>query len=410
MHLLVREIKILKELDHPNIIKFFETYEDKKYLHIVMEHCKGGELLERVIKKGNLSEKECAKIMSKLFSAVNYLHNKGISHRDLKLENLLFSNNSFDSEIKIIDFGLSKNFYDETNKNMTTTVGTPIYIAPEVLTGNYDFSCDNWSLGVIMYILLYGTPPFIGPNSASIFTKIKTGKFSLECKEKWQIISKKAKNLIKKLLVVNPRRRIKAGDAAKHAWFNKGKISVDNGDKEIDPKIISLLRNFRGVQKFRKEALKVIVSQLEENEIKNLKEAFRKFDRDNSGKICYNELKTVMTDLGYETTEQELKNIMKTCDIDDNTFIYYSEFITATLDKKFYLGEEKLWSCFKYFDVDNTNFITVNNLKEALARAGKNLKEEDLVLMIKEHDKAKNGVISFEEFKDMMEGGEFEEI
>jgi len=134
-------------------VKFYESYQDERFFHIVMEYCSGGELLERICKTGYLDECTAAKIMWKLFSAIHYLHEQGISHRDLKPENFLFENNSPDAEIKIIDFGLSKSFLDNT---MRTVVGTALYVAPEVLKGKYDNRCDNWSLGIITYVLLSG--------------------------------------------------------------------------------------------------------------------------------------------------------------------------------------------------------------------------------------------------------------
>ncbi len=144
----------------------------------MQEYCSGGELLERVVQKGRFDEVEASRIMHKILQAVSYLHLLGICHRDLKLENFLFSDESTDSEIKIIDFGLSKHVsqIDKKDNRMTkglrTSVGTPIYIAPEVLTGHYGLMADYWSLGVIIYILLTGLPPFSGENKALIFHNI----------------------------------------------------------------------------------------------------------------------------------------------------------------------------------------------------------------------------------------------
>mmetsp|Transcript_22989 Transcript_22989/g.19952 ORF Transcript_22989/g.19952 Transcript_22989/m.19952 type:complete len:132 (-) Transcript_22989:1318-1713(-) len=129
-----------------------------------MELCSGGELLERIVKKGRLEESEVANIMRKVFSAVKYLHSIGIMHRDLKLENFLFKSKYPDSEIKLIDFGLSTIFSETENKKFESMLGTPMYAAPEVIRGFYDQKCDVWSLGVMMYILLSGNPPFDGDN------------------------------------------------------------------------------------------------------------------------------------------------------------------------------------------------------------------------------------------------------
>lgn len=151
--MLESEINILKELDHPNIVRFYETYIDYKYIHIVMQLCTGGELFDRIVKLEKFSEKDAADLMKKILSAVQHLHEHSICHRDLKPENFLFKNNKENAEIKIIDFGLSKKF-SKLETDMTTIVGTPFYVAPEVLSGNYDTQCDLWSCGVILYVLL----------------------------------------------------------------------------------------------------------------------------------------------------------------------------------------------------------------------------------------------------------------
>jgi calcium-dependent protein kinase len=174
--LLEEELAILTQVDHPNIIKFHETYIDYRYVHIVMELAEGGELFEKIVEMHKFNEYQGASLMRKILSAVKHLHEHGICHRDLKPENFLFSDNSAASEIKLIDFGLSKRFgaiqEADPNEKMHTIVGTPYYVAPEVLRGNYDFSCDVWSLGVILYIMLCGYPPFEGDNNKEIFKRV----------------------------------------------------------------------------------------------------------------------------------------------------------------------------------------------------------------------------------------------
>lgn len=164
---LKREIALLKEVNHPNIIKLVEVHEDQKYLHLVTELCTGGELFDRIIAKtqsdeGHFSEADAAAIVRCILDAIAYCHDvKGIVHRDLKPENFLFSTPAEDAVIKIIDFGLSR--HDDMQAGiMNTKVGTPYYVAPEVLNREYTKSCDIWSIGVITYILLCGYPPFYG--------------------------------------------------------------------------------------------------------------------------------------------------------------------------------------------------------------------------------------------------------
>ena len=201
----------MKSLDHPNIIKFYGTFQDQKYFHLVMEYCQGGSLLDRFIKRGKFTEPEAAKIMEKLFSAVEYLHQNGISHRDLKLDNFLFVDKSEDSEIRIIDFGLSTTLLDLKNKgkSLNSKVGTPIYMAPEVIQGDYDERCDNWSLGVILYQLLNGHTAFKGDKRKEVFKQILKGEYIMDTPE-YKSLSDYAKHLISKFLIVNPNHRFTA--------------------------------------------------------------------------------------------------------------------------------------------------------------------------------------------------------
>ena len=181
-----------------------------------MEHCAGGELYDRLEKKGKFSEKEAADVMYKLLDAIHHMHNSNISHRDLKPENCLFETKKENSEIKIVDFGLATRF--TFDKGMSSVVGTPYYVAPEIINGNYGPECDLWSLGVILYTLLAGYHPFRGDNRNEIFKNVLKGKYSLKEKE-FNSVSLEAKELIKKLLNRDAKKRIKAHEALQDPWF-----------------------------------------------------------------------------------------------------------------------------------------------------------------------------------------------
>jgi calcium-dependent protein kinase len=211
IEVLKREIEILKEVKHPNIIELFEVYEDERYLHLVTEVCTGGELFDRIIAKtqsdeGHFSEHDAALLVHDILDAIRYCHDeKGIVHRDLKPENFLFLTEDEDAPVKIIDFGLSR--HDDTDLGiMQTKVGTPYYVAPEVLRREYTNSCDVWSIGVITYILLCGYPPFYGDSDTQIFESVKGGKFDFPSPE-WDEISESAKDFVTQLLKVMPNDR-----------------------------------------------------------------------------------------------------------------------------------------------------------------------------------------------------------
>ncbi len=189
------------EVDHPNIIKFYETYRDNKYYRIVMEYCPGGELFEEISNRGKFTESDACTILRQVLSALKHLHDKNIAHRDLKPENIIFVNKS-KLEIKLIDFGLSK-ILTERDTMMKTKLGTPYYVSPEVLEGKgYGKSCDLWAIGVLTYMLLVGVPPFDGRNEVEVFNKIKVCDY-----DNPEEMSEDAKDFIDCLLVNEPSTR-----------------------------------------------------------------------------------------------------------------------------------------------------------------------------------------------------------
>jgi calcium/calmodulin-dependent protein kinase I len=213
--MLTNEVDILLRVQHQNIIALRDIFDTPDKMMLCMELVTGGELFDRIVEREQFNETEAKEVMRQLFSAMAYLHNVGIVHRDLKPENLLLSSEK-DNVIKIADFGLSKIYTEEM---MSTACGTPGYVAPEILEcAGYTKQIDMWSCGVIMYILLCGYPPFYNESDAVLFETIMAGSYEFHSPY-WDNISTEAKDLIKKLLVVNPTERITAKQALKHEWF-----------------------------------------------------------------------------------------------------------------------------------------------------------------------------------------------
>jgi len=211
------EVDILKQVRHPNIIALKELFDTPDKLYLVMELVTGGELFDRIVEKGSYTESEASALVSKMVSAVEYLHNINIVHRDLKPENLLLKRADSDLEVAIADFGLSKIVGQQLM--MQTACGTPSYVAPEVLNASgYGKEVDMWSIGVITYILLCGFPPFYGDTVPEIFEQIMEASFDYP-EEYWSHVSSNAKDFINKLLQVEPEARMTAGVALKHPWL-----------------------------------------------------------------------------------------------------------------------------------------------------------------------------------------------
>jgi len=212
-----REIAIMNNMDHPNIIKLFEIFDEKRKINLVMELVTGGELFDAIVARGNYTEKDAATCMAQLCGALQYLHAKGIVHRDLKPENLLL-NSPTDATIKVADFGLSRVI--SSGDVMKTACGTPGYVAPEVLKNKgYDSGAvDMWSAGVILYILLCGFPPFFEEELPALFEQIMKGRYDFPSPW-WDNISDGSKNLVRRLLTVDPKERMSATEALGNGWI-----------------------------------------------------------------------------------------------------------------------------------------------------------------------------------------------
>jgi calcium-dependent protein kinase len=411
---ILKEIKLLRMLDHPNIIKIHEYYNTKRKLFIITELCTGGELFDRIIEVKYFTETVAAHIMKQIFSATAFCHANHIVHRDLKPENILIENlderkkNFFN--IKIADFGTG-----EINKHkmLSEKTGTAYYIAPEVLNKKYNEKCDMWSCGVILYILLCGSPPFSGKSDDEIFKKIKDVGYHYKGKM-WEEISIEAKDLISKLLTKDISKRLSAQDALNHDWFKfmfseKNKETLEKQKEKFTSEylseIVTNIQNFRSEKKLQQAALAFIVHNLAKtDDIKELRNVFMAFDLNGDGRLTKDELieglcQVMTKGEAYENVE----TMMGSLDVDKNGFIEYEEFLTATLNKKKLLSKENIKIAFEMFDKDNSGYISKDKLKIVLGSGSNNKLNDDVwSTMVKEIDHNKDGKISFEEFLDVM--------
>lgn len=399
MDMLKNEIAILKDMDHPNIVKMFEFLEDEKRIYIVTEICKGGELFDEILNRSKFDEKDAGVVMRQLLSAINYCHKKNIVHRDLKPENMLLEQDKDLEKLKIVDFGTSLTF--DPDRALDEKLGTAYYIAPEVIKKSYNEKCDLWSCGVIMYILLSGEPPFNDPkaDNEAIMKKVEKGKYDIT-KGVWKNVSKEAKDLIKKLLTYKPEERISAEEALLHPWIADMKVEVDTA---AAGNALGNLRGFRSGQKLKTAASAYIGSQLiSKSEKEKLGKIFKLLDKNGDGKLSKDEIHD-----GYEEhfgkllNEDELDKLFFDVDTDKSGFIDYSEFIVATMSSKKNMSEDKLTAAFKIFDKDGNGTISPAELKEVLSATGQ-ISDEAIEQILKQADENNDGEIEFSEFCALM--------
>merc|ERR1711920_538648 len=339
--------------------------------------------------------------MQQIVKAIYFMHESHVCHRDLKPENFLFmTKESIDKTLlKIIDFGLSCKF--TAGQVLTTKAGTPYYVAPQVLAGKYDQLSDLWSVGVIMYVMLCGYPPFYGETDADVLSKERLGNFSFNAAD-WKNISEDAKNLIRMLLKMNPRDRYTAEQALNHVWIkNKAPKATGGNLKET---MVDNLRGFRGQNKLKKAALHIIANQLNEDQIKALRETFMSLDGNGDGKLTVNEMKEGIAKAGLKEIPQDLQQIMEDVDSDGSGVIDYTEFLAATLDKRVYMKEDVCWSAFRVFDRNGDGKISPDELKAVLGDedVAAQVGGETVAKMMKDLDTSGDGFIDFQEFMEMM--------
>jgi len=220
------EIKVLKILSHPNIIKMEDAFDTSDSVYMVLEQCHGGELFDYVVEKGTLSEEEASTIIRNITSAVQHMHSLHIIHRDLKPENLLLTSKNKDAEVKLIDFGLAKIMQDDVARSF---LGTKGYLAPEMLKRDaYDKSVDMWALGVIAFVLLCGCLPFDDDGSRIASESAARKKFTLRFPRWSSNLSSSAKDLLYNLLDVDPKRRFTSEQALAHPWVSGRTVQPNN--------------------------------------------------------------------------------------------------------------------------------------------------------------------------------------
>ncbi|CAL5374726.1 unnamed protein product [Camellia sinensis] len=395
-----REVQIMSSLpDFPNIVRLRATYEDNEAVHLVMELCEGGELFDRIVARGHYSERAAAGVARTIAEVVRMCHENGVMHRDLKPENFLFANKKEHSPLKAIDFGLSVFF--KPGERFSEIVGSPYYMAPEVLKRNYGPEVDIWSAGVILYILLCGVPPFWAETEQGVALAILRGVIDFK-REPWPQISDSAKSLVRQMLEQDPRKRLTAQQVLEHPWIQNAKKASNVPLGDI---VRTRLKQFSVMNRFKKKALRVIAEHLSVEEVEVIRDMFALMDTDNDGKVTYEELRAGLKKVGSQLAEPEMKLLMDVADVDGNGVLDYGEFVAVTIHLQRMENDAHFRRAFMFFDKDGSGYIELDELREALADESGETDADVLNEIMREVDTDKDGQISYDEFVAMMKTG-----
>lgn len=284
-----REVKILKALTgHKNLVQFYDAFEDTDNVYIVMELCEGGELLDRILSRGGkYSEDDAKAVLVQILNVVAFCHLQGVVHRDLKPENFLYTSKDENSQLKVIDFGLSD--FVRPDERLNDIVGSAYYVAPEVLHRSYSIEADVWSIGVIAYILLCGSRPFWARTESGIFRAVLKADPSFE-EGPWPSLSSEAKDFVKRLLNKDPRKRMTAVQALSHPWLRNSKdIKIP-----LDVIMFRLMKTYMRSSSLRKAALKALCKTLTVDELSYMKQQFTLLEPNKNGCITLENLRMAL--------------------------------------------------------------------------------------------------------------------
>lgn len=395
------EVDILVTLDHPNIVKYYEWYENKKYLYVVSQYVKNAVTLHNQLDRGRkdfYSECEISKIMRQLYQAEEYLQQNNIIHRNIVPNNVMVDTNL---RVTLIDFGLAR--LTSRGKQIDTKKDVSQFTAPESYNGEYTNLSDVWSLGNLAYLLFAGKLPFSGDGIMNTFKK--SSKRNLTFKSSaWAEVSREAKDMIKEMIVGDPDRRAHPRSLVVHEWFDVVEEEVQENDEEkVDERILLLLREFQFKNKLQKIFVHMLVNMLlDDEEFPELNKKFNAIDKDQDGVISVKELFNAFESTKIKIDEKECKEIIKKLDFSDKMQINFTEFLVATLDRNQIKQEPAIQDLFKFFDTDKDKKIEEDDILREIQAVDNNISKMELNGLVEQYARTYKNCLTYEEVEKLI--------
>jgi len=398
-----REIDIQRALTHPNICRLFESFEEEGTIYIIMEICTGGALVSRMKHhRHGYGERAAATLVEKMLSAVLYCHHNGVVHRDIKLDNFIYENESEEGELKLIDFGFAAEVAPG-KEAMWDQLGTPSYMAPELWSDSakeYDSSVDMWALGVVTFMLLSGKRPFHHQDRKEKARMIRHDALVFKGPE-WERVSEDAKDFCRKLMQKAPRDRMPASEAIHHPWI----VHESNLHTGIDAahelarhdEIIESLEAFCQADDLKKLALESIAFSTPPSKLEELRNMFVKMDVDDSGTISFSEFKDAML-MHPEIPPEKVEQMFHNMDVNRSGDVDYLEFLSATISTQ-KNGQDRMsaMAAFSILDRDGDGFVGKDDIMQAVEGTYSSSEVDEMLVI-----HGKNGLINYQNFKVLM--------
>ena len=403
---MIKEIELMKKLDHPVVNRIYEAYENKLTYSIVIEYCTGGALSQLMeLQNSAFPEEPTREYIFQALQAINYLHQKGIVHRDIKAENFLVVRTGC-TDIKLIDFGLSTTV-PSLDAVMSECVGSPFYLAPEVLEKAYTSKCDLWSIGVMMFILMTGELPYDCESNSDMFERIRAGNLEMGLIEK-SSYSPEAKDLLSRLLIREKAGRLSAIEAIQHPWFRPNHEKIrEKGLAYLSKGLLERLRSFSYKSLFQREMTSLIVQFMEgdSKEVEEMQAVFTYLDEDFSGSLSPEEIRQVYARHGIELSSQEVDQLVDSLYFRERAVITYLEFIAATLSPEVIKSEYRIRQLFDYIDTNSSGDIDKFEIQDCFLRFGRDLTESKVARMLEETGAGNTPTINFKQFYCLIQNG-----